>query len=388
MKTKILFVDDEINVLDGLKRMLHKMKNSWEMDFVDSGAKAIELMQHNNYDIIMSDMRMPGIDGAALLKWVKENSPKTIRFVLSGFSDKEAVIKTTLTAHQYLAKPCKPEILVDKVESVSFLIEKLNSDALLKLVNRLHNLPTLPEIYFLLEEELHKDAPSIQRINEIVSCDAALSAKVLQLVNSAYWSSSKKIQNPLQAINILGLDNLKSLVLFTDIFLKFTGPADNTQAMKLIWNHSLKVAKVSRALFSHLYGDQNQSDTIFISGLLHDIGKVILLYIGSYSEEAKKKLLMSDKSLVVYEKNTIGTTHADLGSYLLGAWGLPREILEIVAFHHFPSEALRQSNEAIGVIYLANIIAELGPIDFEFIKNFTSLNKIESFVSQINDRII
>ena len=105
-KTRILFVDDEPLVLQGLQRMLRPMRNEWEMAFVESGRRALEEMATLPFQVVVSDMRMPGMNGAQFLSHVQELYPRTVRLILSGHADKDLIMKCVGTAHQFLAKPC------------------------------------------------------------------------------------------------------------------------------------------------------------------------------------------------------------------------------------------------------------------------------------------
>lgn len=106
MKIKILFVDDEPMVLQGLQRVLRPLRNEWETAFANSGQEALEKLSQEPFDVIVTDMRMPGMDGGQLLTRVKERYPHMVRIILSGQADKTMVMKSVKPAHQYLAKPC------------------------------------------------------------------------------------------------------------------------------------------------------------------------------------------------------------------------------------------------------------------------------------------
>src|ERR1017187_6368046 len=107
----LLFVDDEVRVLQGLQRQLYGMRNEWNMNFKEGGAKALDFMASAPVDVIVTDMMMPGMDGAQLLTEVMKRHPDTIRIVLSGHADREAILRLVGPAHQYLSKPCDAEEL-------------------------------------------------------------------------------------------------------------------------------------------------------------------------------------------------------------------------------------------------------------------------------------
>src|SRR6202012_4878179 len=128
MKKRILFVDDEEFALRGLDRLLRSMREEWEMEFVNSGDKALARMTETPFDVVVSDMRMPGMNGAELLNEVMKRHPKTVRLILSGFADRDLILKCVGSTHQYLAKPCDGHELKMAVMRASALEESLESE--------------------------------------------------------------------------------------------------------------------------------------------------------------------------------------------------------------------------------------------------------------------
>src|SRR5579859_4324910 len=154
MKKRILFVDDELLVLEGLQRMLRSMRAEWDMVFVETGSKALELMAQAPFDVVISDMRMPGMNGAELLAEVLRRFPKTVRLVLSGHADRDLVFKCVGSTHQYLSKPCQPEELKSAIARASNLDQSLRDQSLRQLVSRLDRLPSIPSLYVQIVENL------------------------------------------------------------------------------------------------------------------------------------------------------------------------------------------------------------------------------------------
>jgi len=186
MKT-LLFVDDEPRVLQGLQRQLRPMHHEWDMHFVDDGRKALEFMAAHPVDIVVTDMMMPGMDGSQLLAEVLKRHPQTVRIVLSGHAEREAVLRLVGPAHQYLSKPCDADELRRAIARALSLRDLLGNERLKQLATRVKNLPTLPALQNQLADELRKESPSMERVAEIVSRDIGMTAKMLQLVNSAFF---------------------------------------------------------------------------------------------------------------------------------------------------------------------------------------------------------
>ena len=209
---RVLFVDDEVFVLDGLKRMLRRMRTQWEMDFVDSGESALQMMAQKEFDVIVSDMRMPNMNGAELLNEVKDLHPNTIRFILSGYSDKDLILKSLDSTHQYLAKPCDPETLKTRILRATSLQESISNDALKNLISQLGELPTLPALYEEILSLLRQPDVSSECLSDAIKKDIGMTAKILKFANSGYVGLKRKISGMNDAVSYLGMDYIRSIL--------------------------------------------------------------------------------------------------------------------------------------------------------------------------------
>ena len=210
---RVLFVDDEPMLLRGLKRMLFKQRDRWDMVFALGGAEACDLLAGEHFDVVCTDMRMPGVDGPAVLERARELSPDTVRLVLSGYADAEMVTRVVGTAHQYLSKPCDADMLVEAIGRSVNLRAELRSDALRELVSRIGTLPSPPEAYREITARMQSRQTSFEDIGSAIRKDAAVTAKLLQLVNSSFFALRREISDPVQAVQLLGLDLVRGLVL-------------------------------------------------------------------------------------------------------------------------------------------------------------------------------
>lgn len=368
MSISILFVDDEKNVINGLKRMLFSMRKEWNLMFAESGASALEKMAENKIDVIVTDMRMPQMNGAQLLEIVREKFPQTIRMVLSGHSDDEMAIRSTRVAHQFIAKPCDAETLKSKIRKTIKLKELLTDKTLLEFVNGIDDLPSLPETYIQLEKEVKKQDASIGRIGDIVSKDITLSAKILQLVNSAFFGLPTKISNTGQAVNLLGVNIIKALALYISTFNNTKIPEDSKFYLETLWNHSFMVGKFCRKIALAARLDKSILDEAYTAGILHDIGKLILLKNINYYSEVFSLMAKDEITSLEAEKKLYKTNHSEIGGYLLGIWGLPEEIVEAVAFHYSPESNTENDNPILPILHIANKLSILkisGELDSE-----------------------
>lgn len=366
MKRRILFVDDEPNVLQGLQRMLRSMRNEWDMHFAGSGEEALCKLEEVPFDVIVSDMRMPGMNGAELLKEVARRHPNVVRIVLSGHLDREYILQLVTTTHQHLAKPCDAETIKDTVNRACALRDLLASKELGAVVSRIRSLPSLPSLYMRIIEVLQSDDPSLQKIGEIVSEDIAMSAKVLQLVNSSFFGIARRISNPVQAVMFLGLETVKALVLSVQIFAKWENSQLKGFDIEWLWHHSMTTGAVAKRLAETEQLPTHEADKAFTAGLLHDVGKLILA--ASLPDTYQKALAASKAQRIPLwqaEEEVFGTSHAEVGAYLLGLWGLPTSIVEAVAWHHRPSLCPARTFCPLTTVHVANALWHQAPSNRE-----------------------
>lgn len=340
MTKRILFVDDEAMVLAGLQRSLRGMRNEWEMAFVSSGAEALQLMQQQPFDVVVTDMRMPAMNGAQLLEEVKRRFPQCFRIVLSGQADQESIMRAVAPAHQYLAKPCDTNELKKRLARAFTVRGLLRNAELQAVVSRLQAMPSLPALYIEVTNELENAEPSIIRIAKLISEDMAMTAKMLQLVNSAFFGLRCRVSNPVQAVQLLGLDTLRALVLSTHVFDRFRTEIFGDAEVSYLWKHSFAVARFAKHIAAFEKADRQMIDDCFTAGLLHDSGKLILSSaMGKKYQTVLELVKREEKVLVDAETLVLGCNHAEIAAYLLGLWGLPEQVIEGVAQHYCPVEA-------------------------------------------------
>ena len=355
---RILFVDDEPNILQALQRMLRPLRKEWEMAFAESGAEALHLLAQRPFDVIVSDMRMPGMDGAALLTEVMKRYPATVRFVLSGQSDKETVFRSIGPTHQFLAKPCDPDVLRAAVDRAFALRDLLGNENLKGLISQMPALPPVPELYAKLMKELQSPDASVGTVAKIIETDVGMTAKILQWVNSAFFCVRRHVSSPLQAASLLGLDTIRSLVLMLGVFSEVTftklPPRFSLEALSC---HSMGVGACSEALCRKETVEDKLVSEAFTAGLLHDSGKLILA--ANCPREYGEVLARTQDNhqmLADAERGAFGCTHAEVGACLLGLWGLPDPVVEAVAFHHCPAKCPGQSFSPLTAVHVANIL--------------------------------
>ncbi len=362
----ILFVDDDAYVLEGLQRMLFPFQSEWKMAFASSGQQALDIMEQQHFDVIVSDMRMPGMDGAELLSEVRKRHPETIRFVLTGQSDSETVYRSVGEAHQFLCKPCKPKVLRDCVDRSLALRHLLANEALKQLASQIGELPPMPKAYTQLCQALRSPESSLAEVGHIIEKDVAMTAKILQLVNSAFFGLRQHVSSAVQAASYLGVDTLKTLILTVGLFShaeKLSFPSQFS--LEAFQQHSLAVSKYTRLICESQDVSKDLANDAFTGGILHDTGMLVLAascpeeYLSVYDYAYINGMQITDAEMEI-----LGCTHAEIGAYLLGIWGLPDHIVEAVAYHHRPSSCLGEAFSCLTAVHAADVIAlQLGAND-------------------------
>jgi putative nucleotidyltransferase with HDIG domain len=365
MKKRILFVDDEALVLDGLRRMLRPMREEWEMVFAASGSEALELMNQAPFDVVVSDMRMPRMNGAELLAEVLKRFPQTVRLILSGHADKDLILKCVGSTHQYLAKPCRPEDLKAAIARAGELTSSLKDKGLRHLISSMRQVPSMPRLYIQMVEKLEDPEVGLDVIGDIIAKDLGMTSKILNLVNSSFFGLAREISSPAEAVSQVGAEMIKSLVLSVHAFSQFEPGALAGFSIDELWGHSQSTANLAQAIARMEDADQKIVDEAFVGGLLHDIGKLVLA--ANFPEEYKRVRetgRTGARSFLGAEENAFGANHADIGGYLLGLWGLPVPVVEAIALHHTPMQCTYKAFSPLTAIHTANALVNFpGPPD-------------------------
>ena len=357
IKKRILFVDDEPMVLKGLQRTLRKMRDAWEMTFASSAEEALTCLDEKSMDVIISDMKMPEMDGTQLLAEVKQRHPHMVRLILSGHVEQEATIKSVQFAHQCLSKPCDAEVLKQTLAKLFALRDILTDDSIKKIVSQIESLPSLPSMYTEIMSEMQSPDPSLKKVGDIVARDVSMTAKILQVVNSVFFGLPQKIGKPQQAVMLLGLDAIKALVLSVKIFSEFSSKKFSWFNIDALFNHSISVSTYTKTIAKNEKVNQDFSNFSLMAGLLHDIGKLILAT--NFNKTYRQVLTESRNSghnLSDLEYDTFGTSHAEIGAYLMGLWNLENPIIEAVAFHHRPAKSVSSDMGLLAAVHVANAL--------------------------------
>jgi len=353
---RILFVDDEARILDGIRRMLYSNNKRWEMEFVTSGEAALEACERGPFDMVISDMRMPGMDGATLLGHIQDRFPSTARVILSGYSEIALVTRVVKVAHRFITNPCSASELQTTIERVCLLQDLLSGAEMRGLIGSIGELPSLSNIYASLTQAVKDPETPVKQIAGIIEQDMAISAKVLQLANSAFFGLARSVTNVSTAVSFLGIDTIKNLVLITETFKAFV--PDKRIPLKEYESLQTSAHRTACIAVKLPVESSTPRDIVVLAALLHDIGRLVLAskmpeQFCSTLELARKRGCEPFEA----EEELLGTSHAEIGAYLLGLWGLPHLAIEAIAHHHRPTRIPHSAFDCSVALYVAELLA-------------------------------
>ena len=321
---RILFVDDEPKILQGLQRMLRSMRHEWEMEFATSGQEALEILANAPFDVVVTDMRMPGMDGAQLLNEVMKRYPNVVRVILSGQTEQDVFLASSHIMHQFLPKPCDTETLKATIVRDCALKDLLKDESLRKLVLQTESLPCLSDLYDEIVGLLKMPNVPMEKVGQIIAKDIGMTAKILQLVNSAFYGFRRRISNPIDAVVILGLNTIKALVLSHRLFRFFDTTKLTAFCPQVLWKHSMEVGLFARKIARMENYTAKFIDDAPAAGMLHDIGKLVLA--ANLPDQYNKVLALAQEKNVSpceAEHEVFHGTHAEVGAYLMALFGIP-----------------------------------------------------------------
>jgi len=352
---RILFVDDESNILDGIRRMLHADRKRWDMQFAVGGEAALQACEAASFDVVISDMRMPGMDGATLLGHIRDLYPSTARLILSGYAEVTLATRAVAVAYRVLSKPCNGPELQATIERVCTLQDIFCTPEIRRIIGTIGELPSLSKTYEALSRAVHEPTASMANVAEIIEQDVAMSAKVLQLVNSGFFGLAQRVTSLQSAVAFLGMDTIQNLALASDTFRVFVpDPRIPKNFCETMQQSARRVALVVRALPL----DKTVRDVAVMAALLHDLGKLVLAS-KMPSDYCAVWSLMQERGCAEFEaeEQLLGVSHAEIGAYLLGLWGINNLVVEAIAHHHHPTRIPHLGLDSSAALYVANLLA-------------------------------
>lgn len=343
-------------VLKGIRRMLSPRRREWDVLFAEGGEKALEMLEHNEIDVIISDIRMPGMDGITLLRKVQDRYPSVIRVTLTGQPHEDYADGYVDCAHQSLVKPCDNGTLFKVIGEALRAADLRLEPRMKEVVSRISSLPTLPKVYQSILDELHSEPVDLQNVARLMRQDVGICAKVLTLANSQYFGFREKIAEPERAVVLLGTNVIKAMILSINVFSAYNADGIPEFSLEQLWGHCQRTACIARAIARTEGLDRQGQDHAFMAGLLHDLGK--LIFCTEFTDDYRKLLqaVRSGKGTVTaLERDYFGTTHAKVGAYLMGLWGMQSPAVDAIADHH-STHMLGEDKMVRTIVFSASIL--------------------------------
>ena len=356
---RILFVEDNEVLLELYGILLADERAEWETALAPSGESALQLLKQSPFDVVVSDMQMPGMNGIELLTEVRKIHPQTSRIIISGFTDQAAAADSLNCTHLFIPKPFELKTLRSTLARIGSLDAYLKDDKLRGLAGKMRSLPSFPMLYLEIMKEIESPNSSIQGIAKIVAKDPGITAKILQVVNSAAIGLPEPVNDPIEAVQQLGMTTVRSLVLSAQVYSSFAPGRLSSFSADALWTHLMKCGDLARTIMRRERAEFAESEDAFTAGMLHDMGKLMLA--DSLPQEFQKALALAAEekiSLAEAEMEVFGATHAGLAAYLFGLWGLPAAIVEAVAFHDAPERSDMKKLSALTAVHVANALLD------------------------------
>jgi putative nucleotidyltransferase with HDIG domain len=393
MKKNILLVDEDALVLKALKRSLRRFKDQCNVFYAQSATEALEQLDQDVIDVLITEVRLIDSDSELFLRTFLKQHPSAARIVLTGYTNSDTIFKFAGLAHQLLAKPWSDQTLIETIQRADFISQMLSDERLKRTLNLIENFPSIPSVYMELTKKLNSSNASMEEIGAIIIRDPSLTIKLLQIVNSPYYGLPMPVTDPQKAVTLLGLDIVKGFVLTSGIFKQYEQPSPVGLQIDALWQHSLKAANIVRqiARWEHLAKEIEEAS--FIASLLHDVGKIIIA--SNFPSEYKEICSCTELDTLPgwqAEQKVLGVSHAEIGAYLLGLWGLPLAIIKAVQEHHCPNVDEHAQIDQTVLVHVANAIEKasitpaadpLADLNPEFIARLHLSNSIAKWQQQI-----
>jgi HD-like signal output (HDOD) protein/CheY-like chemotaxis protein len=367
---KIMFVDDEQLILTGIKRALFRSK--WEIILALSGQQALETLQETPVDVVVSDMLMPGMNGAELLETVGDLYPSIVRIILSGHADDELALRASYIAHQWLSKPCDPLILKEELTRIDELRLLLPIEKTQKVVGGIKFLPSPPRIYRELKTLFQKDRTSTKNISKIISRDPSITLKLLQLSNSAFFFRGEKITEIDKAISRLGVNVVCNIVLAAEVYSQTVNIEESV--LDAIHHRSANVA-----LLAQSFVEESLREQTMLAGLLHNLGEIMLYSVSPESTSKYLELRNNGGDNTNIERELFGADNIQFTSYFLHLWSFPCTLIECIALQNQVSKLVKLPYGSATAIYIANQLLSQNELNDDFITHFNLEDKLTTW---------
>lgn len=382
-KNLVIFAGKQGIDLERFVKKHQDILSQWDTRVVCNGDEVIKLLQGNQCDLVFASMQLDDMKGKELLQKISKKHTSVVRYILADHIDTGVMLDTESLVHQYIVTSIETENLKGLINNSLGLRKLFVDKKLIARISSIDSLPSPPKLYNRIVSKLKGENTSINDVAELIGKDMGISTKLFKMVNSAYFGLNNPVENINNAISVLGLETVKSIVFSAGVFEQFDGGGVGVFSFDKLYASSVKVGAQAR-LICHMMGFPNSvTDESLMAGMLHNVGKLIMLK-EFYKEFEQAVELSNEKSIPLYqaERKIIGTDDAKMGAFLLSLWGMPDSLLKAIAFHCNPSEAPSQQLDTLATVHLAyafdhndrnnlrlkDLISEKSAINMEYVK--------------------
>lgn len=355
--TKILIVDDDAEIAGLSRTLIQKARPDWKVFSVTNPLLVAQEVARHNFDAVISDLEMPTLPGNLLLTQIALAEPLIIRFMLSSRTDSQQAVEALGIAHRVFAKPCDYGEILQALDQALALRKRLRGSRLRSLIQSIPALPSAPKSYFALQQLLANEQSHSKKIVALLKDQMALTAFVLKAANSSYYGARQRIESLERAVQLLGTNTIRSLVLGAELFAQIDARKAKAFGVDRLFEHSARVASVAASLAERRPETRHLKDLAFTAGLLHDIGKLVCIHcIPDKYKLVVDKAAGDYQALYHEEIAVLGVSHQEIGAYLLSLWGIPEPIVEAVAYHHQPLLSPQREVSVLTFVVAANML--------------------------------
>jgi HD-like signal output (HDOD) protein/ActR/RegA family two-component response regulator len=355
MQSGVLFVDDEDLLRAMYETFSHVLHDKYEISTAASGEEGVRLLSSRPFDVVVTDLTMPGMDGLQFLAHVVRSQPDCARIIISGYADRLKVARCLFVGHRYFNKPCDMKSLGKLLMRLASFRDVISNEKVRRIIGGLGSLPGPPEMFLKLEKILESPFSTMEEVAELVEQDPAVTAKLLQIVNSAQFGLRRKVISATDAVQLVGLEAVRGLVLGLQAFAGYTNQPNKKAPPAEMWEHSLRVALSARRIAQAQNFPQHSCERAFLAGLLHDVGRVVI-HANAPEEQAEVIESAQRFRIPIAEAETrrFGATHAEIGAYLLALWGIDDEVMMIVQKQDKISEFEGRDHAALAAVHVSH----------------------------------
>ncbi|WP_415903163.1 HDOD domain-containing protein [Neptuniibacter sp. QD29_5] len=353
---KIALLDEQ----GGLAAWSHEIEGSefnWAFVRLDSKDSLIDQLEQNTFDAVILPCSMRAIVDIELMAKLSRIQPHAVRVFLGAeFWNAGFKAKASEIAHRIYPNNVPIKEVAEELEYQIKLVKLLNRSSLQTYVSTVGCLPSPPSMYRQLTEAVNSDVADLTEISEIIEQDPSVVAQIMKQVNSAFFGFSRQISDLREAISLLGVRNLRSMALSSQLNNQFKEGQDWDQfSFEKMGQRSLLVARLAQAISRRAGASKAVQDQAFLAGLLHDLGVMIM---AAHDPVQYKKLInysvKKQKPIYLVEKAACGFFHGEVAAALLALWNLPPQVVEAVMLHHVPHLSSSKEFSPLTAVHVAD----------------------------------